>query len=268
MRKIMNLILIFISISLFSIIELYSQATTFCIEQATMQYPNITCKTTVANSITAYYMGCRVDALINITKCKYFDPNCSRDSIVVIFFNISSIDWNYDSCQVLTQWLFPGYPDNWGTLNEYGFRQMMKSIDIQVATALYVEFYSSLDEQKKALYNCVGTPPNCEFPSCNAVSVIASNAKCEQLCLASKNPGTNGSRYYLGFTPCDDNNQSCCITELKMCMCGNEVKQIETTWPTTFICQGALPPSTGCYIPPDYTPIFNFPYCIAFCEDN
>jgi hypothetical protein len=265
-----NLVKLFLIVYLFIFAgnHLYSQATSFCIEQAKLQFPELICDPTISQSYTANYMGCAVDVLINITYCKYQDPNCSADSIPVIFYNISSIDWNYDSCQNLTAYIFPGYPDNWGTINDYGFKQMMKSIDVQVATNIFVNYYNSLQDYEKTQFNCPGTPPNCDFPNCSAVNVIASNPKCEQLCLASRNVGTNGPRYYLGFAPCDDNNQSCCITEFKMCMCGNEVKQIETTWPTTFVCQGALPPSNGCIIPPDYTPIFNFPYCIAFCDEN
>lgn len=248
--------------------HLYSQATSFCIEQAKLQFPRLVCEPSTSQSATVNYMGCAVDVLINITKCTYIDPNCPNVQIPVFFYNISSIDWNYDDCQNLTAYIFPGYPDNWGTINDYGFKQMMKSINVQLSTELFVNYYYSLSDSARENFNCAGTPPNCEYPTCAAMKVIASNAKCEQLCLARKDYGTNGTRYYLGFTPCDDNNQSCCITEFKMCMCGNEVKQIETTWPTTFVCQGALPPSNGCFIPPGYTPIFNFPYCIALCDDN
>ena len=264
LKKIIN-ILIGVYIFLFSGKFIYSQATSYCIEQSMQQYDGIVCAAPISYGVTANYMGCDVEVLMNVTNCKYKDPNC-YDSIPLTFYNISSVDWDFDACPNLTAYLFPGYPDNWGTINDYGLKQMMRSIDEQVATALFVDFYSSLED--KTQYKCIGTPPNCEFPNsnCSPFNVIVTNPKCEQLCLAMKNPGTSRPRFYIGFTPCDDNNQSCCITEFKMCMCGDEVKQTETTWPSTFICEGALPPSTGCFIPIDYTPIFNFPFCIAICE--
>ncbi len=263
MKTNFKIILIFSIFLLTLTLESKAQSNEYCREQYKSQFDSLTCENTITEVFRVNYMQCEVDVTVNRTRCSYIQQGCSNP-INFEIVNISSVDWDYDNCPTLTGWLFPGYPDNWGTLNEYGLKQMLKAISSNIS----IQLFENELLQNPNNYQCDGTPPNCVNPnSCNSFKVVTTQPKCQKLCIGIK-LGATPQRFYIGYLPCDDNNQSCCVTAIKMCLCGDIIKQTITAEPLNSICTGALPPDGNCSFPPGYVPILSFPNCVAICGDD
>lgn len=217
------------------------------------------------------YLNCTVHIDYYVRVCTIQQPNCKEGEV---FFRletkIKQIDWDWEQCQTLTQALFPGYPDNFGTMNYVQFGVLFSEASSLMAKNAFENFYNNLPPDEQTAYNCLGTPPNCGNPTwedkCEA-DVYYSNFSCQFICWYFKGPGTGGSgpSVITMAHSCESASSTCCAHYVKYCKCGDEIFSINYI-ESDGLCEDAIPPT------PD--PCFNITGydgyssggCITICQ--
>jgi hypothetical protein len=227
---------------------------------------NETCTDWTGSSFEFTYMSCNVHIDYYYRVCK--DPTgCEGQPKVRIDARIFQIVWDWDNCLNLTQAIYPGYPNDFGTMNYVQFASLFNLASRQMGETSFINYYNSHPDEQISL-QCYGTPPDCSDPdpnSCN-FSVYYSNFSCEMICWHIKDAGTGwaGPGVIVNNYPCTSANSTCCEHIAHYCMCGDQVHSIISV-NGTGLCNDAIPPYDSCFELEHYT-TYSSNGCITICE--
>ncbi|GEM_PF-2818200 len=217
------------------------------------------------------YLNCTVHVDYYVRECTITQPDCNNgETFIRLETKIYHINWDWGQCATLTQAIYPGYPDNFGTMNYVQFGLLFSEASSLMAKKAFENFYNNLPPNKQTEYNCYGTPPNCSNPSwqdkCEA-DVYYSNFSCQVVCWYIKEPGTGGSDpSVITMThPCESESSTCCAHYVKYCKCGSEIFSI-TSVEYEGLCEDAIPPNPSpCFGITGYDS-FSSGGCITICQ--
>lgn len=211
------------------------------------------------------YMGCTVHVDYYYRTCTKTVNGCQIPRIRKQV-RIWQTSWS-ENCTALQQAIFPGYPNDFSTMNYYQFALLFNQANERMGINEFSAYYDANPELQSGL-NCVGTPPNCSDPStgpCN-FSVYYSNFSCQMLCWYYKDPQTGGSGpgVIVNNYSCTSESSTCCEHIAYYCKCGDEVRKLVTVTGSSF-CNDAVPPYESCFPKTGYTS-YPSPGCITICQ--
>lgn len=214
--------------------------------------PGVTCdgwNSVQTTEMFAFAGGCTLTVNYSYRECLI---NTCTPPRKIRQYSMGSIDFNesLSECLTFASNLFPGYPDDFGNIDQTYFNYITDEIFKTIGIRDFEAYYNGLNPLQKLAYNCAGTPPECSFPDiggCNKYEVRFSNPKCRAFCIMKRIVGTSESivtvtpLYCPGATPV-----ACCEYKKFMCMCGTDVLVTETNTTTQGNCNPVTEPINQC----------------------
>ncbi len=181
----------------------------------------------------------------------YWTRHCTESftcgySRTIVQFRFSSIDIP-DNCYAVNNQLYPGWPSDFSTINNYYFNQLIDGIFLQLGKDEFV---------KGTIINCIGTPPDCNMPEpCGtAFAIRYSLPKCRAYCIANTPDTAPVQRKVISTITCPNTpNSGCCQHEKYFCNCGGEIYVTEINTYTSVTCNPTYEPEMLCIALPGWT---------------
>ncbi len=173
--------------------------------------------TIVGNQLHSSFGLCNIYVTYKTRKCTITQNGCTR---TFEQFKFGGLAWDWDEnslspCFYFTQYLMPGYPDNFAGIDKNQFQKFLGKVLPYLMKIHYMNYLSSLSEQERLAIKCDGNYPNCEIPACAPYEASYISSSCKDICYNLKNP----DRPILTFSDCNATPQGCCILTASFCPC-------------------------------------------------
>lgn len=249
--KIKSFIYVFVLIALCTMVKRNASAQDDCYE--IMTPPSYNCgswSSVQYEDIQLDYFQCTVQVGYSTRECTFIDTDCNDMERTVLQIRLYSIDWDWDGCMALTLYLFPGYPNDFGNVNENNFAVIKAELQTKIAKLEFVDFYNGLSAFEQSLLNCTGTYPNCDPPDtyCRPFEVFWLETECSYLCIHEYEDGHN----WIYPKPCIGST-TCCEYRNYFCMCIDPndpnnyiINSYQESTSSTGTCTEAIVPTNPC----------------------
>jgi hypothetical protein len=164
--------------------------------------------------------GCDFSVSFKYKMCSLLNTNCNppimQQSMQVMFIGFSISD---QGCRyAYNQLAFPGYPNDFSSLNEGFFASTVDELMEAVSKELFEEFYLGDGQQANEL-RCNGVHPNCLQPDgCQGFDITYMYNKCHDVCFQPACPG-HWEFDQWSSAPCASSVESCCEVKRQFCAC-------------------------------------------------
>ncbi len=223
--------------------------------------PGFTCGTWTDVSVTRTFpttFGCAITFNYQFRECTDY-ISCGVPKII-IQHRFASINIP-DNCYNLMSMLFPGYPDNYGTMNEAYFNQLIDGLFLQLGKEAF--------DQTPNPVVCAGTPPNCTPPSnpCEELFMVwYSLPKCRAYCIRPPFISQGNGTVQVIIIPCPVQlSNACCEHKKFFCKCGGVTMVTEVNSYTQGNCNPLMEPTYLCQ-PLEGMPPPTYINCGSSCE--
>lgn len=231
--------------------------------------PTQSSMTIPAPNVPGFTFDCDITVNYTTIECTLFSPGCNPPTRTILSLWINTIDWDYESCSNLTQYLMPGYPDNFSFSNA-NFRKFFGVLIPALSDAYFVDYYNSLTALEQEDFQCSGTYPNCSMPNenCAPFTLSATTPTCQDVCVIDDG---NGNLEYR-FSSCNTATTGCCVWKNLYCACvdGNgDIKETNVTRVGDIFqgyCGTPGPPTPGNCSEGTTGTLVHYEQCVNFCE--
>ncbi len=175
-----------------------------------------TLKSITISNVNPNYALCNFDVSFYKKDC-FLSPEDSCDLRHIVMIQIVSIEWEWDSsdCIGLTQALYPGYPNDFGTLDADEFRDFVENLQAAISREVFIDIYNNTPDSTKFVYHCEVENDECVMPdTCTHFSLFFTDPKCQAIC----EQRANGVMSYY-FVPCIGEDAPCCRHTRYFCYC-------------------------------------------------
>lgn len=218
--------------------------------------PDATCgdwSTTLTETVNIDYPYdmCPIEVRYETKTCE-MDANSSCPGQRIVQVRIIGMDWDFYStdCDDLTVHIFPGFPNDFGDLNEDNLADILTQVQRSLSNILFENYYNSLTAAEKIAYQCDN--PGCTMPTsfCTGYTVLYVTPRCMSTCLLYRDNETGPGKDNIYLIPCynpepdDEEIEPCCEFKRIFCVCvdnqgnyiGTKVTETSTSEPGT--CNG------------------------------
>jgi hypothetical protein len=223
--------------------------------------PGFTCEPWTDVSVTRTFpitFGCTVTFKYQKRECTDF-TSCQVPK-TIIQYRFASISM-HGTCYNLNGMLFPGYPNNFGVMNEAYFNELIDGIFLQLGKERF-----ELDPINAP--NCPGTPPNCTAPTnpCEQLFMASySLPKCRAYCIRAPHASSFGEVTVVMLECPTALSIACCEHKKFFCKCGGVTMVTEVNSYTQGNCNPLMEPTHLCQ-PLEGMPPPSYINCGSSCE--
>ncbi len=199
------------------------------------------------------FPGCKIMITYSVNSC--LNNNCVPAKVTKEI-SIGSIHWDWEdpNCSAFSVDVIPGYPNNFGSIDEVKLMQYFAEIKDKLALEIFIKFYDNEAPPNQDIYDCSHwASMTCPFMI--TMSEAACQGYCHKQILSNEdsplfdpnNPLTWQYKAIVYPLPCYSSELSCCLKTYKMCMDENGVPVV--TFTTDLIgsnCSELIMPVLSC----------------------
>ncbi len=178
-------------------------------------------QTIYLTSFGPQYGNCPITIIYSTRICQVINGQCTT---AVEQFRLASVDWNWDAidCAAFTQYLMPGYPDDFTGVDPTNFDSFLGAMFEHLMDYHYLQYIAGLTPAQQLALKCNGVDPNCSLPACSSYESAYIAGKCKDLCIDF----TNNHHIIVNIGECGAVPSACCILKAKYCPCFNSLNML------------------------------------------